>query len=69
MPGREPAPMDRGLQKEPMVTDAQVRRLRRKLMEGKTLASAAAAAAMSERAARTWKEGLLPSQTKERRNS
>ena len=60
--------MDRGLQKGPMVTDAQVRRLRRKLMEGKTLASAAAAAAMSERTARTWKEGLLPGQTKEARD-
>src|SRR3954471_22620790 len=47
-----------------MVTDAQVRRLRRKLMEGKTLESAAAAAAMSERSARTWKKGKLPSQTK-----
>ena len=37
-------------------------------MEGKTLASAAAAAAMSERTARTWKDGLLPSQTKEARD-
>jgi hypothetical protein len=51
-----------------MVTDAQVRRLRRKLMEGKTLEAAAAAAAMSERSARTWKEGLLPSRTKEPRD-
>ena len=33
-------------------------------MEGKTLESAAAAAAMSERSARTWKKGMLPSQTK-----
>ena len=37
-------------------------------MEGKTLASAAAAAAMSDRTARTWKDGLLPSQTKEARD-
>ena len=37
-------------------------------MEGKTLEAAAAAAAMSERSARTWKEGLLPSQTKEPRD-
>ena len=36
-------------------------------MEGKTLESAAAAADMSERTGRTWKEGLLPSQTKTRR--
>ena len=33
-------------------------------MEGKTLEAAAAAAAMSERTARTWQEGRLPSQTK-----
>ena len=37
-------------------------------MEGKTLEAAAAAAAMSERTARTWKDGLLPSQTKEARD-
>jgi hypothetical protein len=51
-----------------MVTDVQVRRLRRKLMDGKTLEAAAAAAAMSERSARTWKEGLLPSETKTARD-
>ena len=44
-----------------MVTDAQVRRLREKRMEGKTLAVAAAAAGMSERTARTWQTGGLPS--------
>jgi hypothetical protein len=34
-----------------MVTDAQVRWLRKKMAEGKTIATAAAAAAMSERSA------------------
>lgn len=46
-----------------MVTDAQVRLLRQKRMEGKTLEAAAAAAAMSERSARTWQRGALPSET------
>ena len=41
-----------------LVTDAQVRRLREKRMSGKTLA---AAAGMSERAARHWQSGALPS--------
>src|SRR5215472_3060576 len=45
-----------------MVRDAQVRLLRRKLMEGKTQESAAAAAGISERSARRWKKGLYPSQ-------
>jgi transposase InsO family protein len=44
-----------------MHTDKQVRLLRRKLMEGKTQQAAAAAADMSERSARTWTEGELPS--------
>jgi len=44
-----------------MVTDAQVRRLREKRMAGKSLAAAAAAAGMSERAARAWQSGPLPS--------
>jgi transposase len=44
-----------------LVTDAQVRRLREKRMEGKTLEAAAAAAGMSERTARRWQEGPLPS--------
>ena len=47
-----------------MVTDAQVRRLREKRMAGKTVAAAAAAAGMSERAARKWQSGPLPSTAK-----
>ena len=47
-----------------MVTDAQVRRLREKRMAGKTLTAAAAAAGMSERPARRWQEGALPSAAK-----
>jgi len=47
-----------------MVTDAQVRLLRKKMAEGKTIAAAAAAAAMSERSAYAWKQGALPSETK-----
>lgn len=47
-----------------MVTDGQVRLLRQKLMEGKTQQAAAAAAGMSERTARTWQSGPLPSQSK-----
>jgi hypothetical protein len=50
-----------------MVTDSQVRLLRRKLMERKTLAAAAAAAGMSERSGRSWKEGPMPSAAKEPR--
>jgi transposase len=45
-----------------MVTDAQVRLLRKKLMDRKTLETAAAAANMSVRSARTWKTGALPSE-------
>ncbi len=44
-----------------MVTDAQVRRLREKRMDGKTLATAAVTAGMSERTARRWQDGPLPS--------
>lgn len=51
-----------------MVTDAQVRLLRRKRMEGKTQVAAAAAAGMSERSARAWADGALPSQTKRDRD-
>ncbi|MGH7472406.1 MAG: IS21 family transposase [Candidatus Methylomirabilales bacterium] len=51
-----------------MVTDSQVRLLRRKLMQGKRQMAAAAAAGMSERSGRTWKEGPLPSATKEPRD-
>lgn len=45
-----------------MVTDRQVRLLRKKLMQGKTQVAVAAAAGMSERSARSWKDGPLPSQ-------
>ena len=44
-----------------MVTDGQVRVLRRKLMEGQTQA-AAACAGMIERSARQWQTGPYPSQ-------
>src|SRR5690242_2980673 len=47
-----------------MVSNRQVRLLRKKRMEGKTLEAAAAAAGMSERTARTWQRGPLPSETK-----
>jgi len=47
-----------------MVTDEQVRLLRKKMAEGKTVATAAAAAGMSERSAYTWQKGALPSDTK-----
>ncbi len=50
-----------------MVTDAQVRLLRKRMTEGKSMASAAAAAGMSERSAHAWKRGRLPSETKEPR--
>lgn len=50
-----------------MVTDKQVRLLRKKRMEGKTLEAGASAAGMSERTARRWEEGPLPSSTKETR--
>jgi hypothetical protein len=51
-----------------MVTDAQVRLLRQKMAEGKTVAAAAAAAGMSERSAYAWKAGALPSETKQPRS-
>lgn len=50
-----------------MVTDDQVRLLRKKMTEGKTIQAAAAAAGMSERSAYTWKSGALPSDTKKPR--
>jgi len=50
-----------------MVTDEQVRLLRKKMAKGKTIASAAAAAGISERSAYTWKAGRLPSETKKPR--
>jgi hypothetical protein len=51
-----------------MVTDAQVRLLRKKLKDGKPVPAAAAAAGMSERSAHNWKDGPLPSQTKKDRH-
>ena len=42
-----------------MVTGQQVRRLRQKLMQGKTQEAAAAAAGMSVRSAGKWQRGLL----------
>lgn len=51
-----------------MVTDEQVRMVRKKRMDGRTQEAAAAAAGMSERSARTWREGALPSQTKAERH-
>ncbi len=50
-----------------MVTDEQVRLLRRKLMENQKKETAAAAAGMSVRAAQKWQRGALPSQTKKPR--
>ena len=47
-----------------MVTDAQVRRLREKRMEGTTVSAAAAAAGMGERTAHRWQRGALPSWAK-----
>ena len=50
-----------------MVSDGQVRLLRKKRMKGMTLEAAASAAGMSERAARKWQRGPLPSATKKPR--
>jgi hypothetical protein len=50
-----------------MVTDQQVKRLRMMLMKGKTQKAAAAAAGMSERSARTWQKGQLPSEESDAR--
>jgi len=52
-----------------MVTDEQVRLLRRKRMEGKTQEQAAAAAGMSERSARKWETGALPTAVKAKRRT
>jgi len=49
-----------------MVKDAQVRVLRRKLMEGKTQEAAAAGAGMSVGSARKWRAGQYPSQARKR---
>jgi hypothetical protein len=50
-----------------MVSDNQVRLLRKKMAEGKTIEAAAAAAGMSERSAYKWKTGALPSRAKKPR--
>src|ERR1700674_6056385 len=49
-----------------MVTDAQVRVLRRRLMEGKTQEAAATGARMSVRSARQWGTGPYPPQAHQR---
>lgn len=51
-----------------MVTDLQVRLMRRKMSEGKSQEGAAAAAGMSARSARRWKKGMLPSQSDQARH-
>ncbi len=51
-----------------MVTDEQVRLLRKKRMEGKTQEAAAAAAGMTPKTARRWESGALPSQRKSTRD-
>jgi hypothetical protein len=51
-----------------MVTDAQVRLLRRQMSNGKTVTAAAACAGMSERSAHTWKCGPLPSESRDVRH-
>jgi hypothetical protein len=50
-----------------MVSDRQVRLLRKKRMEDRTMEAAASAAGMSKRTARKWQRGPLPSATKEPR--
>ena len=50
-----------------MVTDQQVALLRQRRMEGKKQQTAAAMAGMSERSARKWQCGPLPSETKTER--
>ena len=50
-----------------LITDQQVVLLRQRLMEGKTPQSTAATAAMSERSARKWQRGELPSDSKKAR--
>jgi hypothetical protein len=51
-----------------MVTDEQVKVLRKVRMEGKTQETAAAKAGMSVRTARAWESGLLPSATRKPRD-
>lgn len=52
----------------PMLRDAQVRLMRQKRMDGKTLEAAGAAAGVSERSARRWQKGDLPSARKRQRD-
>ncbi len=47
-----------------MLTDKQVRKLRQMIADGHQKQAAAAAAGMSERSARSWQRGALPSETK-----
>jgi len=51
-----------------MVTDLQVRLMRRKLREGKSQEAAAAASGMSARSARRWQRGKLPGQVDQPRH-
>jgi hypothetical protein len=51
-----------------MVTDAQVRLMRQKRMDGKSQAAAAAASGMSLRTAREWDAGPSPSAAKQPRD-
>jgi hypothetical protein len=51
-----------------MVTDEQVRLLRQKMSEGKKQRAAAMAAGVSDRTARRWRAGPLPSATKKPRD-
>ena len=51
-----------------MVSDAQVRLLRQKRMDGKTQEAAAATAGMSLRTAGEWESGPVPSATKQARD-
>ena len=50
-----------------MVTDQQVVLLRNQIMQGKSLATAAAVAGMSERSGRRWRNSELPSDKKKHR--
>lgn len=47
-----------------MIADEQVRKLRKKMEDGITQEAAAAASGMSERSARKWQHGPLPSETR-----
>ena len=50
-----------------MITDEQVRLLRKTMSDGETQVTAAAIAGMSERTARKWQSGPLPSTTRQPR--